>query len=80
MFYAMTEKFTQECVFVYNFVSPNVSFILQQICSPFVWHHTIIYNLFVSDSRNWYYITVQKSLKKPPHKKWEYNCPMNAIP
>ena len=33
VFYAITEKYPLECVFVYKFVSPNVSlFLLQASC------------------------------------------------
>ena len=32
LFYTITKKYTLECVFVYNFVSPNVSLLMLLTC------------------------------------------------
>ena len=43
MFCAVTEKYPLACVFVYNFVSPNVSLFLPQACCIFAWTCLCIY-------------------------------------
>ena len=44
VFYAVTKKYQQECVFVYNTVSPKLNLFLLQACFSLVWTCQFVYS------------------------------------